>query len=226
MTDEYFVDISRTLASGGVIVSPTMTNYNLVCNALDAKAVSRVYEIKKRTKPAPLPVNFIDVEHMLKYVDVPSDFNISALGDLWPGEICFIFWQKENSFPDRLSCGLRTVACSNTRHPILSKIQSCVDFPLACTSANLSGMSDGKIVNYDVALSQVGNMVDKIIRDDEFADKEKEGINFAGNTIIDTTFQKLYVCREGAVPLSRISPFFEISSDISEYRKLLMERLR
>lgn len=44
------------LSSGGVVVYPTDTLYGLGVNALDEKAVEKVFKIKKRSFSKPLPI--------------------------------------------------------------------------------------------------------------------------------------------------------------------------
>ena len=57
------IDIAaRTLKDGGLVVFPTETVYGLGANALDAEAVSKIFEAKGRPADNPLIVHISDYE--------------------------------------------------------------------------------------------------------------------------------------------------------------------
>ena len=64
--------VVKTLKEEGKVVAlKTDTVYGLVCNALDKKAVEKIYEIKKRESKKPLSIfvkNINEVENMLTQV--------------------------------------------------------------------------------------------------------------------------------------------------------------
>ena len=53
---------TRSIKKGEIIVCPTDTVYGLCCDALNKKAVKRIFTIKKRPKGKPLPIFVKDIK--------------------------------------------------------------------------------------------------------------------------------------------------------------------
>ena len=60
-------DCLKVLQSGGVILFPTDTIWGLGCDATDQKAVSKVFDLKKRDKRKPLLVLLYDENRLFDY---------------------------------------------------------------------------------------------------------------------------------------------------------------
>ena len=54
---EHLAPAVEVLKGGGLVISPTTTNYNILCDATNPDAVARVFQVKERVKVAPLPVS-------------------------------------------------------------------------------------------------------------------------------------------------------------------------
>ncbi len=67
--DEAVAEAARLLGQGGLVVVPTHTNYNLVCDPEDAAAIRRVFAVKERTKFGPLPLGIADPAAVDRYAD-------------------------------------------------------------------------------------------------------------------------------------------------------------
>jgi L-threonylcarbamoyladenylate synthase len=210
------------LARGGVVVSPTTTNYNLICDATCEAAVERVFAIKRRTKLGPLPVSLPDPGSASDYVVLPAWFDRRILRRMLPGEISFVFQQKY-PFPDRLTCGLRTVAISCTTHPVFRAIVKGLDRPVAATSANLSGQGN-IFVSLEKAEADVGAEVDLLV-DAGPTEAERAGGGDQVNTIVDLTFERPFLVRPGWVPLNRVLEAFPtLDTDTIAYQAALHAR--
>jgi L-threonylcarbamoyladenylate synthase len=222
--DSYLEPTLEILKKGGLIISPTTTNYNILCDATNPEAIKRVFQVKKRTKVGPLPISLPYPQLASEYVHIPQWFDSQILEALLPGEISFIFEQKY-SFPDELTCGLRTVSISCSTHPLMRSIVIGMGGPIAATSANLSGQGD-IFVSLEKAISDLGSEVDLII-DAGFTEAQlAPDVEHRSNTIVDLTFEQPYLCRKGWVPLSEVFPYFPtLNTDISEYKKRLEERI-
>jgi len=104
----------QAMREGGIIVSPTVTNYCLLCDATNPEAVEKVFAAKKRVKLGPLPVQIADPARIREYVILPEGKRRQAVEAMLPGEICFILPQLY-PFCERLTCGLGTIAISSIR---------------------------------------------------------------------------------------------------------------
>lgn len=65
--------IIKTIARGGVVVMPTDTIYGIVCSALDAGAVQRVYDIRNRDPEKPCIILIKDFSEVENFVVVLSE---------------------------------------------------------------------------------------------------------------------------------------------------------
>src|SRR6266540_6214477 len=78
------------LRAGEVVALPTETVYGLAANALDAKAVSRIYEIKGRPAHNPIIVHVASVEMAKRcVVDWPAMADKLARA-FWPGPLTMV----------------------------------------------------------------------------------------------------------------------------------------
>ncbi|MBD2342707.1 L-threonylcarbamoyladenylate synthase [Anabaena subtropica] len=221
--NNYLEPVINTLQAGGVIIAPTPTNYCIVCDATNAQAVDRVFRIKQRTKLGPLPVLFPNIRAINEYVQIPDWFDRTILDSMLPGEISFIFWQRY-PFPEKLTCGLHTVAVNCTTHSVLKAIVSSINKPLAASSANISGQGN-IFVTLEKAIADIGDEVDLIIDAGETPAHQADHIENRVVTIVDLTFEKPFLCRPGWVPVERVLEFIpNIETDVEEYKVLLTNR--
>ncbi len=128
---------AEIIKKGGVVIYPTDTVYGLGANALDEKAVRKVFEIKKRDFKKPISVIVRDLE-MAKRVASFSKNTEKILKKILPGPVTVILYKKK-ILPDILTggskkIGLRIPDCNFTK-----KLMSKLDFPITTTSANISG---------------------------------------------------------------------------------------
>jgi L-threonylcarbamoyladenylate synthase len=219
-----YLDLAiATLESGGTIIAPTPTNYNILCDATNPKAVERLFQIKQRTKLGPLPVLLPNTAAFENYVEIPDWFDRTILDRMLPGEISFIFWQRY-PFPEKLSCGLHTIAVSCTTNPILNSIVVGMQRPLAASSANISGQGN-IFVTLEKAIADLGNEVELIVDGGQTPAHEATHIEDRVNTIVDLTFAKPFLCRKGWIPLTRVLEFIpDLETDIEQYQALLIDR--
>jgi L-threonylcarbamoyladenylate synthase len=201
---EYLHRALQTLRRGGLVISPTTTNYNLLCDATNRDAVARVFEVKKRVKYGPLPVSVPWPILIRNYVHLRSDADQRMLDELLPGEVSFIYRQKY-PFPEQLTCGSRTVAVSCTTHPVMRSIVIGMNGPIAATSANLSGQGD-IFVPLAKAMEDIGHLVDLIV-DGGPTEAEIAGTGNRVNTIVDLTFDVPWLVRKGWVAVDKLRDY-------------------
>lgn len=148
------------LQRGGLILYPTDTIWGIGCDATNAQAVRRVYELKRRADNKALIVLLDSAEHLDHYVvDVPEmareliDVAVKPLTIIYDGA----FNLARNLLGENDSVGIRIP------HERFSQ-QLCARFgrPVVSTSANLSGQpSPARFADIDPAI--VGG-VDYVVR--------------------------------------------------------------
>ena len=138
----------EVLRKGGIILYPTDTVWGIGCDATDPVAVSKVYEIKKRSDSKSLVLLASDMDMICRYVkEVPEmaiqlvEVNDKPMTIIYPGAIAC-------GPEDKASKGClayNTVADDGTvgiRIPMMDFCQQLVSRfgrPLVSTSANISG---------------------------------------------------------------------------------------
>ena len=135
----------RVLASGGVIVCPTDTLYGIGCNALDNIAVRKIFEIKDRSFSKPLPIVVRNIKWAKELADVKKR-NEKVLDKIWPGRVTAVLPKKE-IVPDIVTSNQKTVGIRIPDHPLIDAILKIFGYPLALTSANISGEEPTQDIN-------------------------------------------------------------------------------
>ena len=77
--------LARVLQRGGIVGVPTETVYGLAANALDAKAVAKIYEIKGRPAHNPIIVHVAGVEMAKQCVTGWPNSAEQLKNSFWPG---------------------------------------------------------------------------------------------------------------------------------------------
>ena len=132
------LEAKRFLEEGELVAIPTETVYGLAANALDEKAVLKIYAAKNRPQFNPLILHVANLDQFRKLVlDIPLACK-KLLLELTPGPITFLL-PKSDLVPDLVTAGSNLVAIRIPNHPLTLELLSLLDFPLAAPSANPSG---------------------------------------------------------------------------------------
>jgi len=125
------------LRRGELVAFPTETVYGLGANALDEKAVAKIFAKKGRPHDNPMIVHVSDLKMLRRVADAPSPRAKALLARFWPGPLTLIL-SKKSSVPSSVTAGLDTVA---VRMPqgLARDLVRLAGVPIAAPSANLSG---------------------------------------------------------------------------------------
>jgi len=161
---EIGVDIERAAAflrQGKLVAIPTETVYGLASNALDVKAVSSIFETKKRPSFDPLILHVASLEQVNPFVSEFPDKLKRLAEAFWPGPLTVLLPRKA-SVPDLVTSGLGRVAVRVPNHPLTLALLAQLDFPLAAPSANPFGyISPTQAAHVDAQLgSQIPYILD------------------------------------------------------------------
>jgi len=135
---EEILAASLKIQQGEVVAFPTETVYGLGANALDPKAVLKIFELKERPVFDPLIVHIGTLEelHTLTWDEGPW---VSALVQkFWPGPLTLVLPKRE-IVPDLVTSGLPTVAVRMPEHPVALELLRASRCPIAAPSANKFG---------------------------------------------------------------------------------------
>ena len=143
--EEILAEALRVVREGGTILYPTDTVWGLGCDATNAAAVARIFEIKQRADSKSLVLLASDLDMVAKYVkEIPSiavdlvEVNDAPMTIIYPGAIC-------SETGDKWHLAASCVAADGTvgiRIPLAPWCKQLVfklGRPLVSTSANISG---------------------------------------------------------------------------------------
>lgn len=126
------------IRAGALVAFPTETVYGLGGNALDERAVKKIYAAKGRPSDNPLIVHIAELEALGELaVNVP-EIAYRLAGRFWPGPMTIIL-KKSSIVPDATSGGLPTVSVRMPSDPIARALIAESERYIAAPSANLSG---------------------------------------------------------------------------------------
>src|SRR5271163_3723845 len=125
------------LQSGQVVALPTETVYGLAANALDEKAVARIFEIKGRPRLNPVIVHVASLEMANRCVSNFPPLAEQLARAFWPGPLTLVL-PRAQAIPKIATAGGETVGIRWPSHPLIQAVIRECGFPLAAPSANLS----------------------------------------------------------------------------------------
>ncbi|MGH6736381.1 MAG: L-threonylcarbamoyladenylate synthase [Methyloceanibacter sp.] len=132
-------DAAQALARGDIVAFPTETVYGLGANALDGRAVARVFAAKERPRFNPLIVHVTDIAAAKRY----AVFDATArklVESFWPGPLSLVLPKREGSgIAELVTAGLDTIALRAPNHKVAQALLAAAKLPIAAPSANRSG---------------------------------------------------------------------------------------
>ena len=135
----------KVLREGGVIIYPTDTVWGIGCDATNAGAVARVYEIKKRADSKAMLVLLDGAGKLQGYMEkVPETAWMLLEANEGQRPMTIIYPHAKNLAPNLLaedgSVGIRI-----TEEPFSKALCEQLRHPLVSTSANISGEPAAKL---------------------------------------------------------------------------------
>lgn len=126
----------ETLKKGGIILYPTDTIWGIGCDATNAEAIHKIFDLKKREKNKSLIILVESERRLQDLVDVPE--MAWQIIDLSEKPVTIVYETAKNLPPELLaedgSIGIRLV-----KDDFCRKLIAKLNKPLVSTSANFSG---------------------------------------------------------------------------------------
>ena len=185
----------KKILEGGIIFIPTDTVYGIAADPYNDKAIKKIFSIKKKSLNNSLVLLCSNYKMAKKYA-VFNKIADNLKKNFWPGPLTLILKKKSN-----LKISKKWVSKNNSiglripDHSIPKKIINKCNFPIFCTSANISGKKSCRNVN-DI-VKNFKNKKITIIN----GGKTKFGID---STIIDVTKDKINILRKGYINKKKI----------------------
>jgi L-threonylcarbamoyladenylate synthase len=123
------------IRAGEVVVFPTETVYGLGADALQPRAVERIFVAKGRPLSDPLIVHIADEDALRELAATLPEYVEELARAFWPGPLTLIV-PRSARVPSLVTAGLETVAVRMPRHPVALALIRAVGSPIAAPSAN------------------------------------------------------------------------------------------
>lgn len=177
------------LGEGKLVAVPTETVYGLASDATQEISVQANYEAKGRPDTKPLSV-LVDGMAMVETVcrEIPADAYKLAEA-FWPGPLTMIL-HGNGILPAIVTAGGTTQGVRCPNHLDTLSVIRKLGKPLACPSANLSGMPSPKSAR-DV-ISQLGGRIDAVLDGGQCS----VGVE---STLLDMTVSPYRILRQGGL---------------------------
>lgn len=182
---------AKLLREGGLVGIPTETVYGLGANALDERAVARIFEAKGRPQDNPLLLHVPGAQWLARYcVDVPP-LAYELARRFWPGPLTMIL-KRSPLVSDRVTAGLDTVGVRCPDHPVTLAIIRDAGVPVAAPSANRSGRPS--CTTAEAVMEDMGGLIEGVVDGGPCV----VGVE---STIVDLTCQPPRLLRPGGLPV-------------------------
>ena len=182
------------IKNGGLVAFPTETVYGLGADALNPRAIAKIFKIKKRPTFDPLIVHIAEMEWLHKLTRQVDERTLTLIKKFWPGPLTLVLL-KSSLVPDIVTAGLDTVAVRMPAHPVARKFIKLSQTPIAAPSANLFGhLSPTTVAHVE---KQLGKKIDLILD----AGKCPVGVE---STVLSLVGGKPVLLRPGGLPLEEI----------------------
>jgi L-threonylcarbamoyladenylate synthase len=191
LKSENFQDIVKKCSAslekpGSFLLVPTETVYGLVCSWEDILARKNIYKAKKRAENKPFQMLASNVRMVESLGGIISPVTENIVQSFCPGPITIVVPAKDGQ-----TVGFRIPECDF----ILKLIESYM-FPLAGTSANLSG--EPSALHPEQALSELKLMPDIVI------DSGPISAGSLPSTVLKINGSELEILRKGPISLEEI----------------------
>lgn len=185
---------AKTIRKGGLVAFPTETVYGLGADALNPKAVARIFEAKNRPPDNPLIVHISDQKDVHKLArDVPKRAE-KLMATFWPGPLTLIL-KRSSQVPDVTAAGLDTIGVRMPSNNVALALISRSRTPIAAPSANRAGKPSPTTAQH--VIDDLAGRIDVVLD----GGPTKVGVE---STVIDLTTRTPQVLRPGGTPVEEL----------------------
>ena len=180
--------VTKALDEDKLIVFPTETVYGIAGNALNVEVIDKLFQAKKRDYSKPFSLMLSDINKIKDIAYVSADEE-KIINKFMPGPITLIL-KKKDCISDLATASRDTVGVRIPDHFIALSILKSIDYPLATSSANISGRSNNSDIT-DI-INDLANYVDIFI-------KGNISSNLLASTVAQIKDNEVNILRSGII---------------------------
>ena len=180
--------VTKALDEDKLIVFPTETVYGIAGNALNVEVIDKLFQAKKRDYSKPFSLMLSDINKIKDIAYVSADEE-KIINKFMPGPITLIL-KKKDCISDLATASRDTVGVRIPDHFIALSILKSIDYPLATSSANISGSVNNS--NIEDIINDLENYVDIFI-------KGNISSNLLASTVVEIKNNEVNILRNGII---------------------------
>jgi L-threonylcarbamoyladenylate synthase len=193
-TDPALLEAAGILRSGGLVAFPTETVYGLGANALDARAVEKIFAAKQRPYWDPVIVHVADLAAARELTLAWPEAVERLAAAFWPGPLTMLL-PRAAKIPDVCTSGREKVGLRMPSHPVALALIAVAGVPVAAPSANRFGHTSPTTAEH--VLADLEGRIDAILDAGSCA----IGVE---STVLDPTTDPAIIYRPGGITLEQI----------------------
>jgi L-threonylcarbamoyladenylate synthase len=183
----------QALAGGGVVAFPTDTFYGLAVDPRSARAVERLFQIKRRASDQPVPLIAADTDQTAQ-VGTLTAIGRRLAARWWPGPLTVVI-PASAALCSQVHHSTGRVGVRVPDDRIAVSLARAAGHPITATSANLSGKPPAALA--DRVIEELGDLLDVVV-------DGGPAPGGAPSTIVDVCGEAPMLIRAGAVPWDRV----------------------
>ncbi len=149
----------KQLKAGKIILYPTDTVWGIGCDATNAKAVQKIFKLKKREESKTMIVLIDSVDYLHHYMEVVPDIAIDLINSV-DTPLTIVFPNAKNLAKNVISDD-KTIAIRVVNYDFCQQVIKKLGSPIISTSANISGLTAP--VHFGKISDEIKNGVDYIV---------------------------------------------------------------
>ena len=185
--------VTKALDEDKLIVFPTETVYGIAGTALKVEVIDKLFQAKKRDYSKPFSLMLSDI-NKIKDIAYVSTYEEKIINKFMPGPITLIL-KKKDCISDLATANSDTVGVRIPNHEIALSILKSVDYPLATSSANISGSVNNS--NIEDIINDLENYVDIFI-------KGNISSNLLASIVVEIKNNEVNILRNGIISKENI----------------------
>ena len=203
-------DAASVLAAGGLVAFPTETVYGLGAHALNAAAVTALFEVKGRPSTDPVIVHVASFDRVAAIAREVPPLVERLAARFWPGPLTIVL-HKQPCISSLITAGLDTVGVRVPAHPVAQALLRATSFPVAAPSANRFSRPSPTTAQH--VLDDLDGAIDMVLDSGPTA----VGVE---STVLDLTVSPPLVRRPGGVSIEDLRT---IASDVTAAAAVVSE---
>jgi L-threonylcarbamoyladenylate synthase len=149
----------QTIEDGGIILYPTDTIWGIGCDATNAAAIKKIYELKQRDDSKSLIILLAEAKDIFQYVANPHPDIVHIVSAF--DRPTTVIYEQAIGLPDNLVSKDGSIAIRIIKDPFCKSLIKRLRKPLISTSANISGKPTPQ--TFDQIENIIKNGVDYIV---------------------------------------------------------------